>query len=73
MKFRDGIAYTGLGDVVGGKMWFCIERENTTESCWFWTKKECLDYIRKTFSGDTKKYLLRQLDAIKGRRAYRIC
>lgn len=70
MEFKEGIAYVGLRDVVGGKMWFCVEHENTNQVIVFRTKKECGDYARKMFSRGVKKHLLRQLDAIKGRRAY---
>lgn len=65
MEFKKGIAYTGLCDVVGGKMWFCVSPE--MESQYFWRKKECEKYIRDNFSGSDKKYLLGKLRERQGR------
>ena len=70
--FRNGVAYVGLGDVVGGKMWFCVNKTKGMNMVWFWTKKECEKYIRDSFSGDDKKYLLKKLSERKGR-AYTYC
>ena len=69
MEFKEGIAYAGLRDVWGGKMWFCIKSEEDHESEVFWTKKECIDYVRKNFKKETKRYLLNQLYSYKNRRA----
>jgi len=66
MEFKKGIAYVGLCDVWGGKMWFCVSPEKT-ECSHFWTKKECEKYIRDNFSGSDKKYLLNKLRERKGR------
>lgn len=66
MEFKKGIAYVGLGDVWGGKMWFCVTPDGKDSNI-FWTKKECEKYIRSTFNGNDKKYLLSALKESKGR------
>lgn len=66
IELRKGIAYVGLLDVVGGKMWFCHD-PNRQCSAVFWTKKECEQFIRKTFSGEDKRQLLKRLKDVKGR------
>ena len=70
MEFKEGIAYAGLCDVVGGKMWFCITSENDFSKMVFWRKKECIEYVRNTFPKDSARHLLNQLYAEK-RRAFR--
>lgn len=65
MVFKKGIAYTGLCDVWGGKMWFCISPSGG--NVYFWKKKECSSYIRRTYKGDTKAYLLKKLRERQGR------
>ena len=66
MEFKKGIAYTGLCDVWGGKMWFCVA-PGKNESEYFSTKKECEQFIRKSFSGNDRKFLLNKLKERKGR------
>lgn len=66
MEFKQGIAYTGLRDVWGGKMWFCVTPDGES-SCYFWTKKECEEYIRGAYHGKDKKFLLTELRARNGR------
>lgn len=66
MEFKKGTAYTGLCDVWGGKMWFCVTPDGQDRNH-FWTKKECEKYIRSTFQGNDKKHLLSTLKARKGR------
>ncbi len=65
MEFKKDVAYTGLCDVWGGKMWFCITQSNETRQ--FWTKKECEKFIRCFFSDSDKKYLLSKLKSCHGR------
>jgi hypothetical protein len=60
------IAFAGLGDVVGGRLWYCVE-PTFRETVWFGTKKECEAYIRKNFTGHIKKEILGQLWSVKGR------
>lgn len=60
-------SYTGLCDVVGGKMWFCISPEGTKSVLRFWTKKECEDFIRASFNDSVKRTLLASLRTTKGR------
>lgn len=66
IELRKGVAYVGLLDVVGGKMWFCHD-PNRQRSAVFWTKKECREFIRQTFSGEDRKRLLAKLQDCKGR------
>ena len=66
MEFKQGIAYTGLCDVWGGKMWFCVTPDGNDRN-YFWTKRDCEKYIRKGFSGEMKTKLLSALRARKGR------
>lgn len=66
MEFLKGVAYTGLCDAWGGKMWFCIE-PGKAESAYFSTKKECGQFIRKSFTGNDRKFLLGKLKERKGR------
>ena len=61
------ITFAGLGDVVGGRLWFCVDPYCFSRKVWFYTKKECEFYIRNTFTGNTKKNLLNQLAKAKGR------
>lgn len=65
MEFKEGIAYAGICDVVGGKMCFCITSENDFSKKVFWKKKECIKYVRKTFPKDSARHLLNQLYAEK--------
>ena len=66
MDFKKGISYVGLCDVVGGRMWFCVSPvKNETE--YFWTKKECEKFVRDSFSGSDRKYLLSKLREFKGK------
>lgn len=51
---------------VGRKMWFCVT-PGKTECNYFWTKKECEQFIRKSFIGNDKKFLLKKLKERKGR------
>ena len=48
MDFKKGIAYVGLCDVVGGRMWFCVSPVKK-ESEYFWTKKKCEKFVRDSF------------------------
>ncbi len=66
MEFKKGVAYTGLCDVWGGKMWFCITHKSD-ETRYFWTKKECEKFIRCSFSGSDKKHMLSKLKNRHGR------
>ena len=68
MEFKKGIAYTGLCDVWGGKMWFCVS-PGKAESVYFSTKRECERFIKNSFSGDDRKFLLNKLKERKGRTA----
>jgi len=65
MEFKKGISYVGLCDVWGGKMWFCVSPSG--ENVYFWKKKECASYIRDTYVGDTRAYLLSKLRKRQGR------
>lgn len=47
-------------------MWFCHD-PNRQRSAVFWTKKECREFIRQTFSGEDRKRLLAKLQDCKGR------
>lgn len=67
IEFKQGICYVGLVDVVGGKMWYCINAERTTEGKYFCTKEECRGYIKENFRLDERTELLRRLDKCKGR------
>ena len=60
------VANVGLLDVVGGKMWFCHDTSRQCSAV-FWTKKECREFIRQTFSGEDGKRLLAKLKDCKGR------
>ena len=66
MDFKKCIAYVGLCDVVGGRMWFCVSPGNR-ETEYFWTKKECEKFVRDSFSGRDRKYLLAKLRECKGK------
>lgn len=66
IELRKGVAYVGLLDVVGGKMWFCHD-PNHQCSAVFWTKKECEGFIRDTFDKEDRKQLLARLKSVKGR------
>lgn len=61
------VAFTGLGDVVGGKLWFCIRSVSDIGIIGFNTKNECERYIKDNFQGDIKKTLLSELKERKGR------
>ena len=61
------ITFVGISDVVGGRLWSCVDPYCFSNKVWFYTKKECEFYIRNTFTGNTKKTLLSQLAKAKGR------
>lgn len=67
IEFKKGICYVGLVDVVCGKMWYCVNAEQTTEGKYFSTKAECRGYIKENFRLDERTELLRRLDKCKGR------
>lgn len=69
MEFKEGIAYAGICNVVGGWMWFCITSENDFSKMLFWRKNECIEYVRNTFPKDSARHLLNQLYA-ETRRAF---
>lgn len=60
--------FTGIGDVVGGRLWF-YPNPNDCQSglVRFHAKKECENYIRKNFPKPAKAQLLKQLAGTKGR------
>lgn len=66
IELRKGIAYVGLGDVVGGKMWF-VWNPQVRYCEWYHTKKECGVRVHQLYVGDVKKNLLAKLKSIKGR------
>lgn len=66
MDFKKGITYVGLCDVVGGRMWYCVS-PGKKEGAYFWRKKECEKFVRGSFSGSDRKYLLSKLRECKGR------
>lgn len=63
----NSISFVGLGDVVGGKLWYCISHQDTYEVTWFGRKTQCERYIRMHFDGQLKKALLSDLKKFKGR------
>ena len=65
MEFKKGIAYVGLCDVWGGKMWFCVSPSG--EGVYFATKKECANYIRGVYGGEVRAHLLSDLKKKRGR------
>lgn len=70
--FKKGIAYVGLADVVGGKMWFCITSISDMTSVYFSYKREVVKYINNNFEGEDKKYLIGMLNAYKGQKAFNL-
>lgn len=67
IEFKKGICYVGLVDVVGGKMWYCVNAERTTEGRYFHTKAECREYIKENFRHNERSELLRRLAQCNGR------
>lgn len=55
----------GIGDVFGGRMWFCVKPDAPREVAYFSTKRECEQYIRKEHNSDS--YLLNVLRNTHGR------
>lgn len=68
--FKKGIAYVGLCDVTGGKMWHCITSVSNHTPIYFCYKRDVVKYINNNFEGEDKKYLIAQLNSFKGQRAY---
>lgn len=69
MEFKKGRVYAGLSDVVGGKMWACIQPDGKYAK-YFSKKRECLQYINENFDKEDRKFLLSQMNEFKGQRAY---
>lgn len=59
------VAPCGIGDVFGGRMWFCVKPDNPREVARFCTKRECEQYIRKEHHSD--HHLLKVLRNTHGR------
>ena len=55
----------GIGDVFGGRMWFCVKPNNPHEVVYFDTKQKCEQYIRKYHNSDP--HLLKVLRNTHGR------
>ena len=66
MITRLEVAPCGIVDVFGGRMWFCVS-PGKMESEYFWTKKKCEKFVRDSFSGSDRKYLLAKLRECKGK------
>ena len=66
MKQIERLFLTGLCDVWGGRMWFCVTPDGKT-SCHFWRKSECAAYIRNNFTGSGRELRLARLRATHGR------
>ncbi len=62
-----GYKYVGLGDVEGGKLWFCVANRYTNEMVWFERKKGCEKHIRQNFGGRLRNAMLNDLRNTKGR------
>ena len=65
MNTRLEVVPCGIGDVFGGRMWFCVKPDNTREVARFCTKRECEQSIRKEHHSDP--YLLKVLRNTHGR------
>lgn len=66
MEYKYGVAYAGLCDVIGGKMWFCITPKK--EIKYFLYKRDCLQYIGVAYKEEKDRDTLSgQVYASKGR------
>lgn len=53
---KKGVAYTGLADVFGGKLWFSVKNETDNELRYFYTKKSARSISVRLLRKKQKKH-----------------